>query len=129
MITDDEILNMIRAANEGEKIAAQFAGKFMAMWSAGMAVHPGSAAYERYVEISLELDRLCNIVLPEYAYNPTIETFLEANPPEPFGRKPTRMQRCRQYQQIRWAMLRLYNACAKVNDRWRKLCALKGETW
>ena len=124
VITDAEILAMIRAADRADAVSAEFAGQFMQMWAAKLSVHPGSPAYEWYQDVGVELDRLWRVVFPAYWDYPTALSFVADHPPEPFGRQPTRMTRYKQWWQIRKSMQRIIKACWRVNDRWERLVAL-----
>lgn len=123
-VTDAEIMDMIRAADRADAVSGEFVAQFMKMWAAKLSVNPGSPAYEWYQDVGIELDRLWRVVFPAYWQYPTAVSFVQDNPPEPFGRRPTRMDRYKQWWQIRRAMHRLDRACWRVNNRWERLVAL-----
>lgn len=121
MVTDAEMLDVLRAAAQAEEIAGQFAALCDDIVAKRQAIHPGTPAYDAAMQVFGELNTLYYIVAPIFAAYPTAELFVEGNPPGPYGKQPSRLKRYTQFQQIQNSMWRIDKSFCRAQIWWARV--------
>jgi hypothetical protein len=121
MVSNQDVLDIIAAAIEAEKVAADFVVYLNGVVSRKASVEQGSPAYDKALDCFDALNALHSAIAPAFTAYPTPEIFVEDNPPGPNGRMPSRLTRYTQFQQIQDAMRRSDRAYTRANNAWLKV--------
>lgn len=121
MVTDAEMLEVLRAGARAEEVAGAFAAQCDEIVAKRQRVNLGSPAYDAAMAVFDELNQLYYVVAPIFAAYPTPELFVEGNPPGPYGKPPTRLKRYTQFQQVQGSMARVERAFCRAQIWWGRI--------
>lgn len=121
MLSNQDVLDMIAAAIEAEKVAADFVVYLNGAVKRKASVESGSPAYAKALDCFESLNALHTVIAPAFTAYPTPELYVEDNPPGPNGRAPSRLTRYTQFRQIQDSMQRSDRAYTRANNAWLKV--------
>jgi hypothetical protein len=118
---ENEILVLIRAAIDAEKIAADFCVYLDGVVARKGSVAEGSPAYDAAMTCFSDLNAIfATVEIPFTAY-PTCELYLESNPVGVNGRRPNRLARYTEWRNLLDSFNRVDRAMIRSINRWLKV--------